>query len=99
MKIYLKKVNIMTKCTGCGKELEDNKKYTDNGELESHTITIKFKLNGSNLSDAVYAVACANEFYCDKENKPVEYSEVRIKADMYKHKIYLHNDNISNNPS
>ena len=35
----------------------------------------------------------------DKENKPVEYSEVRIKADMYKHKIYLHNDNISNNPS
>ena len=53
------------------KVLEDNKKYTDNGELESHTITIK--LNGSNLSDAIYAIACANEFYCDKENKPIDF--------------------------
>lgn len=52
------------------KVLEDNKKYTDNGELESHTITIK--LNG-NLGDAVYAIACANEFYCDKENKPIDF--------------------------
>ena len=52
------------------KVLEDNKKYTDNGELESHIITIK--LDG-NLSDAIYAIACANEFYCDKENKPIDF--------------------------
>ena len=52
------------------KVLEDSKKYTDDGELESHIITIK--LNG-NLSDAVYAIACANEFYCDKENKPIDF--------------------------
>ena len=52
------------------KVLEDNKKYTDNGELESHIITIK--LNG-NLSDAIYAIACANELYCDKENKPIDF--------------------------
>ena len=52
------------------KVLEDNKKYTDNGELESHIITIK--LNG-NLGDAIYAIACANEFYCDKENKPIDF--------------------------
>ncbi len=52
------------------KVLEDNKKYTDNGELESHIITIE--LNG-NLSDAIYAIACANEFYCDKENKPIDF--------------------------
>ena len=51
------------------KVLEDNKKYTDNGELESHIITIK--LDG-NLSDAIYAIACANEFYCNKENKPTD---------------------------
>ena len=53
------------------KVLEDNKKYTDDGELESHTISIE--LNGSNLSDAVYAIVCANEFYCDKENKPIDF--------------------------
>ena len=52
------------------KVLEDNKKYTDNGELESHIITIK--LNG-NLGDAIYAIACANEFYCNKENKPIDF--------------------------
>ena len=52
------------------KVLEDSKKYTDNGELESHIITIK--LNG-NLSDAIYAIACANELYCDKENKPIDF--------------------------
>ena len=52
------------------KVLEDNKKYTDNGELESHIITIK--LDG-NLSDAIYAIACANEFYCDKEDKPIDF--------------------------
>lgn len=52
------------------KVLEDNKKYTDDGELESHIITIK--LNG-NLSDAIYTIACANEFYCDKENKPIDF--------------------------
>ena len=52
------------------KVLEDNKKYTDNGELESHIITIK--LDG-NLSDAIYAIVCANEFYCDKENKPIDF--------------------------
>ena len=52
------------------KVLEDNKKYTDYGELENHTITIK--LNG-NLGDAIYAIACANEFYCDKENKPIDF--------------------------
>ena len=52
------------------KVLEDNKKYTDDGELESHIITIK--LNG-NLSDAIYAIACANELYCDKENKPIDF--------------------------
>ena len=51
--------------------LKDNKKYTDNGELESHIITIG--LNGSNLSDAIYAIVCANEFYCDKENKPIDF--------------------------
>lgn len=33
----------------------------------------------------------------DKNNKPLEYSNVMIKADMYKHKITLHNDSISNN--
>ena len=52
------------------KVLEDSKKYNDDGELESHIITIK--LNG-NLSDAIYAIACANEFYCDKENKPIDF--------------------------
>ena len=52
------------------KVLEDNKKYTDDGELESHIITIK--LNG-NLSDAIYAIACASELYCDKENKPIDF--------------------------
>ena len=52
------------------KVLEDNKKYTDNGKLESHIITIK--LNG-NLGDAIYAIACANEFYCNKENKPIDF--------------------------
>ena len=51
------------------KVLEDSKKYTDNGELESHIITIK--LDG-NLSDAIYAIACANELYCDEENKPID---------------------------
>ena len=52
------------------KVLEDNKKYTDDGELESHIITIK--LNG-NLGDAIYVIACANELYCDKENKPIDF--------------------------
>ena len=52
------------------KVLEDSKKYTDDGELESHIMTIE--LNG-NLSDAIYAIACANEFYCDKENKPIDF--------------------------
>ena len=52
------------------KVLEDNKKYTDSGELENHIITIK--LDG-NLSDAIYAIACTNEFYCDKENKPIDF--------------------------
>ena len=52
------------------KVLEDSKRYTDNGELESHIITIK--LDG-NLSDAIYAIACANELYCDKENKPIDF--------------------------
>ncbi len=52
------------------KVLEDSKKYNDDGELESHIITIK--LDG-NLSDAIYAIACANEFYCDKENKPIDF--------------------------
>jgi DNA-binding GntR family transcriptional regulator len=32
----------------------------------------------------------------DKENNPVEYSDIVIKADMYKHKIILSNDKISN---
>ena len=53
------------------KVLEDNKKYTDYGELENHTITIK--LDGSSLSDAIYAIVCANELYCDKENKPIDF--------------------------
>ena len=53
------------------KVLEDDKKYNDTGELESHTITIK--LNSNNLSDAIYAIVCANEFYCDKENKPIDF--------------------------
>ena len=53
------------------KVLEDNKKYTDYGELENHTVTIK--LNGSNLSDAIYAIVCANELCCDKENKPIDF--------------------------
>ena len=52
------------------KVLEDSKRYTDNGELEGHIITIK--LDG-NLGDATYAIACANEFYCDKENKPIDF--------------------------
>ena len=52
------------------KVLEDNKKYTDDGELESHIVTIK--LNG-NLSDAIYAIVWAGEFYCDKENKPIDF--------------------------
>ena len=34
----------------------------------------------------------------DKDDNPLEYSDVRIKADMYKHKISLYNDNSSNNP-
>jgi len=32
----------------------------------------------------------------DKNNRPVEYSDIVIKADMYKHKIILSNDKISN---
>ena len=52
------------------KVLEDNKKYTDDGELESHIITIK--LNG-NLGDAIYAIVWANELYCDKEKKPIDF--------------------------
>ena len=52
------------------KVLEDSKRYTDDGELEGHIITIK--LDG-NLGDAIYAIACANEFYCDKENKPIDF--------------------------
>ncbi|WP_072681150.1 GntR family transcriptional regulator [Arcobacter sp. LA11] len=32
----------------------------------------------------------------DKNNKPVEYSDIVIKADMYKHKIILSNDKLSN---
>ena len=52
------------------KVLEDSKKYTNYGELESHVITIK--LNG-NLGDAIYAIAYANELYCDKENKPIDF--------------------------
>lgn len=32
----------------------------------------------------------------DKHNNPVEYSDIVIKADMYKHKIILSNDKISN---
>jgi len=35
----------------------------------------------------------------DKDDNPLEYSDVRIKADMYQHKISLYNDNISNNPN
>ena len=63
------------------KVLEDNKKYTDNGELENHTITIELK---GDLGDAIYAIACANEFYCDKENKPIDFvsktkAETRIE--------------------
>ena len=52
------------------KVLEDNKNYTDNGELESHIITAR--LSG-NLGDAIYAIVCANEFYCDKEKKPIDF--------------------------
>lgn len=33
----------------------------------------------------------------DKDNIPVEYSNIRIKSDMYKHKITLFNDKLSNN--
>jgi len=32
----------------------------------------------------------------DKNNKPIEYSNLIIKADMYKHKIILSNDKMSN---
>ncbi len=32
----------------------------------------------------------------DKYNNPVEYSDILIKANMYKHKIILSNDKISN---
>lgn len=32
----------------------------------------------------------------DKHNRPVEYSDIVIKADMYKHKIILSNDKLSN---
>ncbi|ADG92551.1 transcriptional regulator, GntR family [Arcobacter nitrofigilis DSM 7299] len=32
----------------------------------------------------------------DKDNNPVEYSDILIKANMYKHKITLSNDKISN---
>ena len=57
------------------KVLEDSKKYNDDGEPESHIITIE--LNG-NLSDAIYAIVCdaivyASELYCDKENKPIDF--------------------------
>ena len=52
------------------KVLEDNKNYADNGELENHTITIELK---GDLGDAIYAIACANEFYCDEENKPIDF--------------------------
>jgi len=31
----------------------------------------------------------------DKYNKPIEYSDIRIRADMYKHKISLHEDSSS----
>ena len=52
------------------KVLEDSKKYTDDGERESHIMTIE--LNG-NLSDAIYAIVLAGEFCCDKENKPIDF--------------------------
>ncbi|WP_428023528.1 GntR family transcriptional regulator [Arcobacter sp.] len=38
-----------------------------------------------------------NRLSFDKNDNPLEYSNVRIKADMYQHKINLHNDVISNN--
>ena len=31
----------------------------------------------------------------DKKNNPIEYSDIRIRADMYKHKISLHEDSSS----
>ena len=68
------------------KVLEDNKKYTDDGELESHIITIK--LDG-NLSDAIYAIACANEFYCDKENKPIDFVSKTKAETRLEHAIEL----------
>ncbi len=32
----------------------------------------------------------------DKENRPIEYSDIVIRSDMYKHKIILSNDKLSN---
>lgn len=38
-----------------------------------------------------------NRLSFDKENNPLEYSNVRVRADMYKHKITIFEDKISNN--
>ena len=61
--------------------LEDDKKYNDTGELESHIITIK--LDG-NLDDAIYAIVCANKLYYNKESKQIDFigkakAETRIE--------------------
>ena len=63
------------------KVLEGDKKYNDTGELESHTITIKLY---GNLGDAIYAIVCANELYCNKESKQIDFvnkakAETRIE--------------------
>ena len=38
-----------------------------------------------------------NRLSFDKENNPLEFSNVRVRADMYKHKITIFEDKISNN--
>lgn len=49
-----------------------------------------------NIKDATPLLSL-NRLSFDKDDNPVEYSDVRIKADMYKHKISLNNDTLSNN--
>jgi len=49
-----------------------------------------------NIKDATPLLSL-NRLSFDKDDNPVEYSDVRIKADMYKQKISLNNDTLSNN--
>ncbi len=43
-----------------------------------------------------YPLLSLHRLSFDKDNNPIEYSDILIKSDMYKHKIILSNDKITN---